>query len=113
MMKKIMARGEVLTKSFERKRLTGLSANAANLDSPPITDHLLVSHSPAKGQGRITDHLYRGAVSSVVEHYLDTVGVTGSNPVSRTICNPFENSDSIIMSTPASERSTFERHISV
>jgi hypothetical protein len=23
------------------------------------------------------------AVSSVVEHYLDTVGVTGSNPVSR------------------------------
>src|ERR1700752_5217893 len=25
------------------------------------------------------------AVSSVVEHYLDTVGVTGSNPVSRTI----------------------------
>ena len=27
------------------------------------------------------------AVSSVVEHYLDTVGVTGSNPVSRTIFN--------------------------
>ena len=25
------------------------------------------------------------AVSSVVEHYIDTVGVTGSNPVSRTI----------------------------
>jgi hypothetical protein len=25
------------------------------------------------------------AVSSVVEHYLDTVGVTGSKPVSRTI----------------------------
>ena len=25
------------------------------------------------------------AVSSVVEHYLDTVGVTGSNPVLRTI----------------------------
>lgn len=24
------------------------------------------------------------AVSSVVEHHLDTVGVTGSNPVSRT-----------------------------
>jgi hypothetical protein len=23
----------------------------------------------------------------VVEHYLDTVGVTGSNPVSRTISN--------------------------
>ena len=29
-----------------------------------------------------------GAVSSVVEHYLDTVGVTGSNPVSRTISSP-------------------------
>ena len=27
----------------------------------------------------------RGAVSSVVEHYLDTVGVTGSSPVPRTI----------------------------
>ncbi len=26
----------------------------------------------------------RGAVSSVVEHHLDTVGVTGSSPVSRT-----------------------------
>jgi hypothetical protein len=25
------------------------------------------------------------AVSSVVEHHIDTVGVTGSNPVSRTI----------------------------
>jgi hypothetical protein len=28
--------------------------------------------------------LINRAVSSVVEHYLDTVGVTGSNPVSRT-----------------------------
>ena len=27
------------------------------------------------------------AVSSVVEHFLDTEGVTGSNPVSRTIPN--------------------------
>jgi hypothetical protein len=27
------------------------------------------------------------AVSSVVEHFLDTEGVTGSNPVSRTIFN--------------------------
>src|SRR5438034_9080860 len=35
----------------------------------------------------ITRHLslFLGAVSSVVEHYLDTVGVTGSNPVSRTM----------------------------
>ena len=29
------------------------------------------------------------AVSSVVEHYLDTVGVTGSNPVSRTIFDSY------------------------
>ena len=29
-----------------------------------------------------------GAVSSVVEHYLDTVGVAGSNPASRTIQTP-------------------------
>ena len=35
---------------------------------------------PADSFGR-TDR----AVSSVVEHYIDTVGVTGSNPVSRTI----------------------------
>ena len=28
------------------------------------------------------------AVSSVVEHYIDTVGVTGSNPVSRTTFSP-------------------------
>ncbi len=33
----------------------------------------------------IRPYLPKGAVSSVVEHYLDTVGVTGSNPVSRTI----------------------------
>jgi hypothetical protein len=29
----------------------------------------------------------QGAVSSAVEHYTDTVGVTGSNPVPRTICH--------------------------
>lgn len=28
-----------------------------------------------------------GAVSSVVEHFLDTEGVRGSNPLSRTISN--------------------------
>jgi hypothetical protein len=32
--------------------------------------------------------LRESAVSSVVEHYLDTVGVTGSNPVSRTMFYP-------------------------
>ena len=31
-----------------------------------------------------------GAVSSVVEHYLDTVGVTGSNPVARTTLFPLK-----------------------
>ena len=88
MMKRTMARGDVLTESCERKRFLRSSTNAGDLDSPLITDHQ-----------------YRGAVSSVVEHYLDTVGVTGSNPVSRTICNPFENSDYIIMSASVSEHS--------
>src|SRR5437773_4385740 len=32
--------------------------------------------------------LLMSAVSSVVEHYLDTVGVRGSNPLSRTIFPP-------------------------
>ena len=41
-----------------------------------------------EGLSSITSHLFR-AVSSVVEHYLDTVGVTGSNPVSRTILSAF------------------------
>jgi hypothetical protein len=31
------------------------------------------------------------AVSSVVEHYLDTVGVRGSKPLSRTILPTLEN----------------------
>jgi hypothetical protein len=37
----------------------------------------------------------RGAVSSVVEHHLDTVGVTGSIPVSRTISQggKFDNAE--------------------
>src|ERR1017187_139664 len=39
-----------------------------------------------KGFSGLYRSIYLGsAVSSVVEHYLDTVGVTGSNPVSRTI----------------------------
>ena len=40
----------------------------------------------------LAEALLSGAVSSVVEHYLDTVGVTGSNPVSRTISNPHRKS---------------------
>ena len=46
--------------------------------------HLPVTPDPPfEGRRRITST--KGAVSSVVEHYLDTVGVTGSNPVSRTV----------------------------
>ena len=42
------------------------------------------------GQKTIAPKIKR-AVSSVVEHYLDTVGVTGSNPVSRTTPFPLGN----------------------
>ena len=40
---------------------------------------------PKHGKKMKLNALFECAVSSVVEHYLDTVGVTGSNPVSRTI----------------------------
>ena len=43
-----------------------------------------------------------GAVSSVVEHYLDTVGVTGSNPVSRTIFFPHITTCALSSKTNAS-----------
>ena len=39
------------------------------------------------------------AVSSVVEHFLDTEGVRGSNPLSRTI-----SSESNILTTPGERR---------
>ena len=68
-----MARGDVLTDGSESKRFLARNAiHSVDLDSPLITGEL----------SRITNS---GAVSSVVEHYLDTVGVTGSNPVSRTM----------------------------
>ena len=78
-----MARGDVLTELCERKRFLKSSPNASSM----LTDHLspftyLSCRSPMKDEGK---SLELGAVSSVVEHYLDTVGVTGSNPVSRTI----------------------------
>src|SRR6478752_4032380 len=81
-----MARGDVLTESCERKRFLKSSPNASSI----LTDHLspftyLSCLRPMKDQGK---SLELGAVSSVVEHYLDTVGVTGSNPVSRTIFSP-------------------------
>jgi len=40
---------------------------------------------PKRGENLTLTTRFECAVSSVVEHYLDTVGVTGSNPVSRTI----------------------------
>jgi hypothetical protein len=40
---------------------------------------------PKHGKKMKLNVRFECAVSSVVEHYLDTVGVTGSNPVSRTI----------------------------
>jgi hypothetical protein len=39
----------------------------------------------AKPQRKMENKKPLCAVSSVVEHHIDTVGVTGSNPVSRTI----------------------------
>jgi hypothetical protein len=39
----------------------------------------------AKMKGKMDNKKALCAVSSVVEHHIDTVGVTGSNPVSRTI----------------------------
>jgi hypothetical protein len=39
----------------------------------------------AKTRGKMENKKPLCAVSSVVEHHIDTVGVTGSNPVSRTI----------------------------
>src|SRR6476661_10034570 len=82
-MKSTMERGDVLTELCERKRSLKSSPNASSI----LTDHLspftyLSCRSPMKNKGK---SLELGAVSSVVEHYLDTVGVTGSNPVSRTI----------------------------
>src|SRR5205823_5586445 len=49
------------------------TAISSALDAPLFTNHLSVFN------------ISQGAVSSVVEHYLDTVGVTGSNPVSRIL----------------------------
>lgn len=55
---------------------TGMTADDKfRLRSPSI--RLSSPHSGIAGK--------MGAVSSVVEHHFDTVGVTGSNPVSRTI----------------------------
>ncbi len=66
-----MARGDVLTESCERKRFLKSSANASSI----LTDHsspftYLSCLGPMKDEGK---SLELGAVSSVVEHYLDTV----------------------------------------
>jgi hypothetical protein len=49
------------------------------------------------------------AVSSVVEHYLDTVGVTGSNPVSRTTPHSSRKNNLRIRTTYRSTRSSAVR----
>jgi hypothetical protein len=52
---------------------------------PGLTDYFLREYLLAWREGCAYVAAKRGAVSSVVEHYLDTVGVTGSSPVSRTM----------------------------
>src|SRR5438552_12363410 len=85
-MKSTMERGDVLTELCERKQFLKSSANASSI----LTDHLSpFTYLSCLGSIKDEDKsLELGAVSSVVEHYLDTVGVTGSNPVSRTIFSP-------------------------
>jgi hypothetical protein len=51
------------------------------------------------------------AVSSVVEHHIDTVGVTGSNPVSRTIFSvsqvfPFLRYQAFLLFYPSGDEAT-------
>jgi hypothetical protein len=80
-----MARGEVLTGSSETNRFIWSNAiRRVDLDSLSITDSLISDALTASRGAKAADLHKRSAVSSVVEHYLDTVGVTGSNPVSRT-----------------------------
>ena len=77
-----MPRGfRLLIFAFAMRQESSMSANCSKwtvVKQPKITT-LAGLYGP----------IYLGsAVSSVVEHYLDTVGVTGSNPVSRTISSP-------------------------
>ena len=100
-----MERGDVLTELCERKRFLKSSPNASSI----LTDHLspftyLSCRSPMKDKGK---SLELGAVSSVVEHYLDTVGVTGSNPVSRTIFFPKYNDLCIFIGNKRFDCNTF------
>ena len=87
MTKKTMATGEVLTGSSETNRFIRSNAiRSVDLDSLSIIDSLsLHAAVPPRDDGGSLIPWKICAVSSVVEHYLDTVGVTGSNPVSRTI----------------------------
>jgi hypothetical protein len=57
------------------------ASNCANGPAFPIRLEKHLSNA----MGCVSVFVRKCAVSSVVEHYLDTVGVTGSNPVSRTI----------------------------
>ena len=100
-----MERGDVLTELCERKRFLKSSANASSI----LTDHsspftYLSCLGPMKDESK---SLELGAVSSVVEHYLDTVGVTGSNPVSRTIFFPQDNDLCIFIENKRFDCNTF------
>jgi len=74
-----------------------MSSDLVLLDSPLVTRHL--SHP-----------FFECAVSSVVEHYLDTVGVSGSNPLSRTtlIQSGMRNSSDVLKSAVAAASETLQ-----
>ena len=76
------------SKSSERPRKIGLvrAHDPVTLHALPHPRHLLC------------------AVSSVVEHYLDTVGVTGSNPVPRTTSPSFPSRMNLRDSFPVSNQ---------
>jgi hypothetical protein len=74
-MKNRIARGDVLTGASESNRFIQSSAiHSLDLDSLPIADSL-TRHAGAALRGAKADHFNEGAVSSVVEHYLDTSAV--------------------------------------
>ena len=76
--------------TLQAKALPGVEARCDVLTGS-VTNSVTNSANSAlakrMGVASVVARLTAGAVSSVVEHYLDTVGVTGSNPVSRTKLN--------------------------
>ena len=68
-----------VNKTYSDPGATGSSRRGCDLEKNLVRSHQVLRFRPLRNGC---------AVSSVVEHYLDTVGVTGSNPVSRTIFFP-------------------------